>query len=536
MAATSPGGAPSAEPDWAVVHAAAAHDRALAARCAFDMLRSGLGYPEVLAQVFRAFNAEGRTRVTAADAAEVLARYGGLLGRQGVLEAARGALEASIAIDPDQYDARLDAGTVTFMQADLAAAEAHYAAASALRPDEVEPMAARAAIAARQGDAATAGTLASAALALAPDNATATLALARAELLQGTAAACVARLDALLARRDLPGQNRIAALDLRAEAQDTAAAYPAAFADYAARNALLSQQWAPRIARELPERRGAQAARLAAWFAAADPAPWQDAPPAPASPAAGHAFVLGFPRSGTTLIEKALAGHDRVLSIEELDHLSAATGDWLRDDAALQRLARLDAATAATARADYWQRVEAAAGSVAGKVVIDKLPLHSVALPVISKLFPDARILLALRDPRDVVLSCFRRRFAMNAAMFELLSLNGAAAYYDAVMRLVARCREIMPLHLTELRHEALVADFDAEVGAVLAALGLDWQPAVRDFAARIGGRFRTPSDVQLTRGLTDAGIGQWRHYRAGLAPVLPVLAPWAARFGYPAD
>ena len=83
MAATSPGGAPSAEPDWAVVHAAAAHDRALAARCAFDMLRSGLGYPEVLAQVFRAFNAEGRTRVTAADAAEVLAALAAGRTRRG---------------------------------------------------------------------------------------------------------------------------------------------------------------------------------------------------------------------------------------------------------------------------------------------------------------------------------------------------------------------------------------------------------------------------------------------------------------------
>lgn len=535
MAAATPGETRTADEGWAAIHIAAAQDRNVAAGRAFDMLRTGLDHPDVLAQVFRALSAEGRPRVSAADAAEVLARYGGLLARQGGLDAARTAIEASLAIDPDNYTARVDAGTVTFMKADLGAAEAHYAAASVLRPGEVDPLAARAAIAARQGDAEKANELGMAALALAPGNATATLAVARAELLQGAAAGCIARLDALLARPDINAQNRVAALDLRADAHDAHNACAAAFADYTARNALLQTANAPRVARELPERRIAQARRLAAWFDAATAMPWQQrAGGSSASPAAGHAFLIGFPRSGTTLLEKALAGHPAVVSLEELDHLSAATPGWLDNDAALQRLATLDATTADAARADYWRRVEASVpGGVAGRTVVDKLPLHSVALPVIAKLFPDAKILLALRDPRDVVLSCFRRRFQINAAMFEFLTLDGAAAYYDQVMRLVQRCREIMPLHLREVRHETLVRDFDAELGAVLAFLGLDWDPAVRDFAARIGGRFRTPSDVQLTRGLTDSGIGQWRRYAAQLVPVQPVLAPWVEEFKY---
>jgi hypothetical protein len=520
---------------FASIHTAAAHDRGLAARLAFDLLRAGLDHKPVLARVFAACNAEGRPRVTVADAADVLARYGGLLGRQGDLADARAALDASIAIDPDSYSARIDAGTVTFMLADLAAADAHYAAASALRPHEVEPLAARAAIAARQVQPAAARDLGLAALARDAAHFTAALAVARADLLLGEPAAAVARLDTLLARTDINAQNRIAALDLRADAHDASASSAAAFADYAARNALLHAASAPRVARELPERRIAQARRLAAWFDAAPAAPWQQrAGGDSTSPAAGHAFLIGFPRSGTTLLEKALAGHPAIVSLEEIDHLSAATPGWLDNDAALRRLATLDAATAEVARAQYWRRVEASVpGGVAGRTVVDKLPLHSVALPVIAKLFPDAKILLALRDPRDVVLSCFRRRFQINAAMFEFLTLDGAAAYYDQVMRLVQRCREIMPLAMREVRHETLVRDFDAEVGAVLAFLGLDWDPAVRDFAARIGGRFRTPSDVQLTRGLTDSGIGQWCRYAVHLAPVLPVLAPWVERFGY---
>lgn len=512
-------------------------DRTLAAARALGVLQTGVRHPGVLAQVFRAFNAEGRPRVTAADAGEVLGRYGGLLGRQGLLDDARAALEASLIIAPESYVARIDAGTVNFMLANLGTAEAHYAAASALRPDEIEPIAARAAIAARRSDAIAARDLGARALAIDAGNFTASLALARAELLLGDAAASIARLDELLARTNLNPQNRVAALDLRAEVHDANADCAAAFGDYSARNALLRAAHAPQIARDLTERRSAQARRLATWFDATDAAPWQvrTTVSAPSSPP-NHVFLLGFPRSGTTLLEKALAGHPAVVTLEEVDHLAAVSGGWLAGDVALNRLATLDTVSADAARAEYWRRVvESVPGGITGRTVIDKLPLHSVALPVIAKLFPDARILLALRDPRDVVLSCFRRRFQINAAMFEFLTLEGAANYYDQVMRLVARCRAVMPISLREVRHEALVSNFDDELGAVLAFLDLDWDPAVRDFAARIGDRFRTPSDVQLKAGLSDAGIGQWRRYASELAPVQPVLARWVSAFGYPA-
>jgi hypothetical protein len=163
------------------------------------------------------------------------------------------------------------------------------------------------------------------------------------------------------------------------------------------------------------------------------------------------------------------------------------------------------------------------------------MPLHTPALPLIAKLFPDARILFALRDPRDVVFSCFRRRFRINAAMFELLTLDGAAAYYDAVMGLAMIYRDKLPLKIHEVRHEALVAGFEGEARRVLAFLGAPWDPAVRDFAAQVRGTPRTPSAPQVARGLNADGVGQWRRYRTQLAPVGAILNPWAVRLGYEA-
>lgn len=468
---------------------------------------------------------------------EVLRRLGGQLARSGHLPDAQLALEAALALEPDAFRACMDAGTAAYMQAQLPRARAHFERAAALKPDDVEPLATLAAVAAREQRHADARALALRALALRPDLVTAHMAIARADLLEGFAESAEARMTQLLAAPGLSDAQRVSALDLRADARDATGDAAQAFEDYAARNAILERGYAPRIAAELRERRIDEARRLAAWFQSAAPDSWRvPRDPDRVRPVREHAFLLGFPRSGTTLLEKALAGHPQVTTLEEQDVLSESGAQWLADDAALHSLAALPDAQADTLRQTYWRAAATAAGTdLTGRVLIDKLPLHTVSLPLVARLFPEARILFALRDPRDVVLSCFRRRFQINAAMFEFLTLDGAAAYYDAVMTLAALYRERLPLAVHEVRHEALVRDFDGEVERVLSFLRLDWDPGVREFADRARRRAITPSDLQVARGLNADGVGQWRRYAAPLAPVRNLLDRWAAQFGYEA-
>jgi hypothetical protein len=171
---------------------------------------------------------------------------------------------------------------------------------------------------------------------------------------------------------------------------------------------------------------------------------------------------------------------------------------------------------------------------VAGKVFVDKYPLNTLKLPLIARLFPDAKILVACRDPRDIVLSCFRHRFSMSAPIYELLSIQGAARYYDAVMQLLIRFGGALKLDTCLVRHEDLVTEFVREMKRICAFLGVDWDPAMGDFALRTRNRaVLTPSTAQLVRGLNTEGVGQWRRYEAQLAPVLPLLKPWIERFFY---
>ena len=275
--------------------------------------------------------------------------------------------------------------------------------------------------------------------------------------------------------------------------------------------------------------------RLARWFAAADPGPWQVAPPSRADHGVrGHAFLVGFPRSGTTLLEQALAGHPDVVALEEAPTLAEAAGAFLGDDAGLTRLARLSEAEADHWRAVYWRAVRAHGADPGGRLFLDKAPAGTLYLPLIAKLFPDARVLFALRDPRDVVLSCLRSSFQMNALTYAFTDLAEAARCYAACMSMAETYRRVLPLQLREVRYERLVDDFSGNLAAVAAFLGLEPAPGMTNVAATARRRVvRTPSAPQVRAGVNRQGLGRWRAYAAELAPIQPIVAPWIERFGY---
>jgi hypothetical protein len=223
--------------------------------------------------------------------------------------------------------------------------------------------------------------------------------------------------------------------------------------------------------------------------------------------------------------------------LEEAPTLADHYAAFLADDAGCARLAVLTAAAADAWRARYWATVAAHGVDPRGKLFIDKAPAGTLTLPVIARLFPRARIVFAVRDPRDVVLSCFRTAFQMNAMTYAFTSLEGAAQLYDAVMGMAAAYRRRTALALTETRHEALVADPAGEIARLATFLGLSHSPVMADVAATAARRdVRTPSARQVRAGINRRGIERWRTYAAELAPVLPTLAPWIKAFGYSPD
>jgi tetratricopeptide (TPR) repeat protein len=509
---------------------ATAADLPAAARleAAAGILARGVPEGRALDRAMDRLAAAGLARPRRTDAPRIWAAYGAELARADRVEAAAGALDLAIALAPELVEARLDRATLAFREADLETAQRHFEAAAAEAPGSLAAHEGLAAVAARAGDLVAARRHAAAALAIDPGSHAATLALARADLADGAADRALARSAAALAKAPPPAVF-IPLADLAADAADALDRPTEAFAWWAERNRLLAASLPP-----LPvglERPSARAARIATWLEGQPPLRG----PLPAAPSDAPVFLLGFPRSGTTLLEKALAGHGLVRTLEEVDILERIAAP-LVVPGALEALPRL-APTAADAARKAW-RAGAATALGPGPlppVIIDKMPLSTVLLPAIAQIWPGARVLLAVRDPRDVVLSCFRRRFRLNPAMAEFLALDSAARFYDAVQR-IAAARDRLPLSVHVVRHEALVADFEAELHGTLRFLGLDWDEDVRNFAARAAARAVTPSDIQLRKGLSADGIGAWRRYAAELAPVRPLLDGWADRLGYPPD
>ena len=243
------------------------------------------------------------------------------------------------------------------------------------------------------------------------------------------------------------------------------------------------------------------------------------------------AFLVGFPRSGTTLLDTFLMGHPETEVLEEVHLLGQAelvVGN-------VRELQGCSIDTLLKAREAYFAELDRHVDPSFAGLVIDKLPLNMLGAPLIHLLFPEALIIFAQRHPCDAVLSGFMQSFVMNDAMACFLEIESAADLYDTVMQVWTNSRESLPLSVHSLIYEELVVDPARALKPLIAFLGLDWNDELLDHrsTAKHRGAIITPSYDQVTEPLTQRASGRWRRYIDQLEPVLPVLLPWTRRLGY---
>jgi len=518
-------------------------DIARAAAIAEQALAEGFEHPLLLNVAAIRLEAEGRfdeavrllERAVVLAPGDVPARNALALNLQRVDRPADALhhVEELLKNHPELGFAHANKGNALIALGSLGLARASHLRALELDPGNLAALAALASIATHRGEHSEARRWAEQLLARAPGFPDGVLSLASADLADGVTAAAEVRLRELLADPRASATDRARAQGLLGDVLDAAGRYGEAFGAYTDCNEALR-----RIHQRFTADTNlcAYARALARAVAEVTPRWTTSAAPEPMSGGAtGHVLLIGFPRSGTTFLEVVLDGHPRVVSLEEHELLTESVLRFMREPLDLEPLARADESELRELRSAYWERVRRGGVDVTGKLFVDKHPLNTLKLPLIARLFPHAKILFVCRDPRDVVLSCFRRRFQMNPAMYQMLTLTGAAELYDAVMDFAERARPVLALDWHEVRHESLVADFTGQTRAICEFLGLEWTPEMAAFATRVQGRERaTPSIAQLTRGLDRSGVGHWRHYREALAPVQSTLARWVARFGDP--
>jgi len=509
-----------------------------AARLADQALSSGLEHPAPLCVMSMSHEHSGRfgeaipylrraLEVLPTDASLMIALARCQLGLERPADALA-ELEAALKLEPSYADAHAYKGQALAGLGRMIEAERSYACALEVEPANLTANAGVASLRSHFGAHQEARALAQAVLEAAPDHAPAAIVVAMADIAEGSAAAAEARIRGLLAApRPSPWLHSYLgdALDAQDRVQEAFDAYGRSGEALHRRH---DGQYSGDNVLEAAERTASLLERLPA-----DSWPRRHADrPEPAG-VETHAFLLGFARSGTSLLGLALEGHEQVEVLNEQEPLADALRHFAGPDG-LDRLLMATDAELAAFRTAYWRRARSAGATLERRLFVDRQPMNSLHLPVIARLFPGAKILFARRDPRDVVLSCIRRRFLINRYTYQLLTAEGAARLYGAAMQVADRMEEAASLETLVVAHEDLVEDFDWEMGKVCGFLGLAWSDALKSFASRVRSRgVATPSASQLSRGLNSDGVGQWWRYARQLEPLAPFLQPWVERFGY---
>jgi Flp pilus assembly protein TadD len=250
-------------------------------------------------------------------------------------------------------------------------------------------------------------------------------------------------------------------------------------------------------------------------------------------------FVVGFPRSGTTLLEQMLDAHPQLQSMDETPFFERLAGKLRsHDPRILDDLSVLRQYDCDELRKKYFLLTAERIQRRADVRLVDKNPLNMLWLPMIYRLFPAAKIILCVRHPCDVVLSCYMQNFrssVLGAACESLERL--AAAYVQAMQTWLQHAAVIRPDAIVS-RYEDLVADTATQTRRIADFLDLaDAAPMLRfDQRAREKGYIATPSYSQVIEPVNTKGLGRWQAYRKYFEPALPILKPMLEHWGYPAD
>jgi tetratricopeptide (TPR) repeat protein len=257
-------------------------------------------------------------------------------------------------------------------------------------------------------------------------------------------------------------------------------------------------------------------------------------------PARRLAVLCGHPRSGTTLLEQVLDAHHEMVTAEETHilhdeaYLPLSRG-FPPDASLLQVLESAPISALQQSRQDYFCFTERFIGKTVGdKLLIDKNPALNVLIPAVVRIFPEARFLVALRDPRDVCMSCFMQPLSLNPVSSAYLTLEDTVTQYASVMGF---WRAILPRLRNpwmEIRYEDVVENLEAASRRVLAFLEIQWSEEVLRFYEHARTKpLRSPSYAEVTKPVFKTAVGRWRNYQKYLEPWLEKLEPFIKIYGY---
>ena len=247
-------------------------------------------------------------------------------------------------------------------------------------------------------------------------------------------------------------------------------------------------------------------------------------------------FLIGFPRSGTTLLDTILRSHPDIDVIEEKPIINSLEGIIKNKfKYKLDEIYKLSEPEVQTLRKYYLENIFQLSDKKNAKLIVDKFPFQTVSLPLINFIFPEAKIIFAHRHPYDTVLSCFQQCFEPNNAMANLRSLRESAEIYDLSMKVWVRYRENLKLDFTMSKYESLIDDFETHTKKIMDFLEIKWNSSMKNYrkTALNRGKINTPSSSQVVQPLYKSSIAKWENYKVYFDDCHSFLEKWVIYFNY---
>ena len=248
-------------------------------------------------------------------------------------------------------------------------------------------------------------------------------------------------------------------------------------------------------------------------------------------------LLTGFPRSGTTLVQQILDAHPAIGVCEERDILSTVVLPRLAPDATMPlhaQIIRRNETEVDVEHCEYRRLLAEGIGEPDGlDCLVDKNPALTPMIPILLRIAPQSRIIVALRDPRDVVLSCFLRYFKVNPVSANFLTVEQTAKRYRFDMERWIAVREIVGSQAVEIRYEDVVADWQSAARAMIDHCGCSWHDRVLDYRAVASRSIVSPSYESVTQPVHAQAIGRWQHYEKQMGAAIEELQPVIEFFGY---
>ena len=244
--------------------------------------------------------------------------------------------------------------------------------------------------------------------------------------------------------------------------------------------------------------------------------------------------MIGFPRSGTTLLDSILRSHPEILITEEKPMVEKMR---LKLNSLNKKISDIDENIQKILSTLYFDELKKHLdiNEKNNKIIIDRHPLNSVEIELIQTIFPQAKFIYTVRHPLDSILSAYMHHFRLNPATENFLNLSDTAIIYNKIQKLLLNYKKTSEFNFYVIKYEDIIIDFENSIKKLIKFMNLKWSNELINFykTAKKRDIIRTASYKQVIQPIYKSSLYKWKNYKSEIETIFPQVSKWIKYYNY---